>query len=67
MYRQKSGEEYRKLMRESGRSPEGFADFLGISFSTLTNLLRDKPVHRNTLNRIGEKEPLLRAQLKTSA
>lgn len=67
MSAQKSGEEYRELMKRSGKTPAGFADFLGISMSTLTNLFRNKPVHQNTLLKITEKESLLRSQLKTSA
>lgn len=67
MSTQKSGGEYRRLMKDSGKTPAGFADFLGISISTLTNLFREKPVHQNTLLKIAEREVLLRDRLKTSA
>lgn len=67
MAAQLSGKEARELMEVADMRPAGFADFLGVSMSTLSNIFRDKPLHKNTRKRVGEAAATLRVKLKTSA
>lgn len=55
-----SGEEFRKLMKQAGMSPAGFADALLISITTLYKFLGDKHVHENTRRSVEQRATLIK-------